>query len=211
MPLTTDTRAAKTWLPAPEEHREYRPRGQRWTPYPHTRAHSTGQRAPTAPRRRAAGRGRAHGLGRPSQRGCHGPRGGSTYCPHAHTNAGPRNRRTSSPTHAPPRPQHVHQPREICTPPPALMHSDTTMAEPAAQRKTRPRSPTLDAAHEVIRALGLRGGEGDPPQEDGGTDSDLEEIPEPSTGSTPAEPAQPAGSVPTLCPAWKRGHCTGEG
>ena len=85
------------------------------------------------------------------------------------------------------------------------------MAEPAAPRKTHTRSPTLDAAHEVIRALGLRGGEGDPPQEDAGTDSDLEEIPEPSTGSTPAEPAPPAGSVPALCAAWKRGHCTGEG
>ena len=85
------------------------------------------------------------------------------------------------------------------------------MAEPMAPRKTRPRFPTLDATHEVIRALGLRGGEGDPPQEDAGTDSDLEEIPEPSTGSTPAEPAPPAGSVPTLCPAWKRGHSTGEG
>ena len=85
------------------------------------------------------------------------------------------------------------------------------MAEPAAPRKTRPRSPTLDAAHEVIRALGLRGGEGDPPQEDAGTDSDLEEIPEPSAGSTPAEGAPSAGSVPTLCAPWKRGHCTGEG
>ena len=85
------------------------------------------------------------------------------------------------------------------------------MAEPAAPRKTRPRSPTLDAAHEVIRALGLRGGEGDPPQEDAGTDSDLEEIPEPSGGSTSAEPAPPAGSMPTLCPAWKRGHCNSEG
>ena len=85
------------------------------------------------------------------------------------------------------------------------------MAEPAAPRKTRPRSPTLDAAHEFIRALGLRGGEGDPPQGDAGADSDLEEIPERSTGSAPAEPAPPAGSVPTLCPAWKRGHCTGEG
>ena len=85
------------------------------------------------------------------------------------------------------------------------------MVEPAAPRKTRPRSQTLDAAHEVIRALGLRGGEGDPRQEDAGTDSDLEEFQEPSTGSTPAEPAPPAGSVPTLCPALKRGHCTGEG
>ena len=85
------------------------------------------------------------------------------------------------------------------------------MAEPAAPRKTRPQSPTLDAAQESIRALGLSCGEGDPPQEDAGTDSDLEVIPEPSTGSTPAEPAPPAGSVPTPCPAWKRGHCTGEG
>ena len=111
----------------------------------------------------------------------------------------------------PPRPQHVHQPREIRTLPPALRHSDTTMAEPAAPRKTRPRSPTLDAAHEVIRALGLRSGEDDPPQEDAGADSDLEEIPGPPASSTPAEPAPLAGSVPTLCPAWKRGHCTGEG
>ena len=85
------------------------------------------------------------------------------------------------------------------------------MAEPVAPRKTRPRSPTLNAAHEVIRARELRGGKGDPPQEDAGADSDLVIIPEPSTGSTPAEPAPPAGSVPTLCPAWKRGHCTGEG
>ena len=84
------------------------------------------------------------------------------------------------------------------------------MAEPAARRKTRPRSPTLDAAHDVIRALGLRGGEGDPPQEDAGADSDLEIIPEPPAGSTPAEPAPPAGSVPAPCPAWKRGQCTGE-
>ena len=135
------------------------------------------------------------------------PRGSEPASPSAHT----RNQRTSSPTNAPPRPQHVHQPREIRTAPPALRHSDTTMAEPAAPRKTRPRSPTLDAAHEVIRALGLRGGEEYPPQEDAGTNSDVEEIPEPSTGRTPAEPAPPAGSVPTLCPAWKRRHCTSEG
>ena len=80
---------------------------------------------------------------------------------HPHTE-----QRTSAPT---------HQPRDIRTPPPALRHSDTAMAEPAAPRKTRPRSPTLDEAHEVIRALGLRNGEGDPPQGDAGTDSDLEE------------------------------------
>ena len=80
------------------------------------------------------------------------------------------------------------------------------MVEPTASRITRPRSPTLDAAHEVIRPLGPRGGEGDPPQEDAGAHFDLEEIPEPFTGSTPAEPAPLAGSVPTLCPPWKRGH-----
>ena len=112
--------------------------------------------------------------------------------------------RTNAPT---------HQPRDIRTPPPALSHSDKTMAEPAAPRKTRPLtpSPTLDAAHEVIRALGLRVGKGNPQQADAGTDSDLEAVPEPSKGSAPAEPAPPAGSVPTLCPAWKQGHCTGEG
>ena len=84
------------------------------------------------------------------------------------------------------------------------------MAEPAAQRKTRPRSLTLDAAHEVIRALGLRGGERDLPQEDAGADSDLEIIPEPPAGSTPAERTPPAGSMPPLCPAGKRGNCTRE-
>ena len=41
-------------------------------------------------------------------------------------------------------------------------------------------------------------------------DSDLEIIPEPPAGSTPAGPAPPAGSVPALCPAWKQGHCTRE-
>ena len=84
------------------------------------------------------------------------------------------------------------------------------MAEPGAPRKTRPRSPTLEAAHEVIRALGLRGDEGDLPQEDADADSDLAIVPEPPADNTPAEPMPPAGSVPALCPAWKRGHCTGE-
>ena len=68
----------------------------------------------------------------------------------------------------------------------------------------------LDAAHEVIRALGPRGGEGDLPQEYSGADSNLEIIPEPPAGSTPAEPTPPAGGVPALCPAWKRGYCTRE-
>ena len=58
--------------------------------------------------------------------------------------------------------------------------------------------------------LGLRGGEGDPRQEDAGADSDLEITPEPPAGSTPAELAPPAGSVPALCHTWKRGHCTRE-
>ena len=131
------------------------------------------------------------------------PRNGERHPPPGTPSRHPYNQqRTNAP---------AHQPGNIRTPPPALRHSDTTMAEPAAPRKTRPRSPTLDAAPEVIRALGLRDSEGDPPQGDAGTDSDLEAIPEPSTGSAPAEPAPPAGSVPTLCPAWKRGHCTGEG
>ena len=142
------------------------------------------------------------------------PGEGQRLTPDAPRNAGKRpppgtlirhphnEQRTNAPT---------HQPRDIRTPPPALRHSDTTMAEPAAPRKTHPRSRTLDEAHEVIRALGLRDGEGDPPQGDAGKDSDLEAVPEPPAGSAPAEPAPPAGSVPALCPAWKRGHCTGEG
>ena len=84
------------------------------------------------------------------------------------------------------------------------------MAKPAATRKTRPRSPTLDAAQEVIRALGLRGRDEDPPQEDADADSDLKMVAGPPAGSVPTEPTPQAGSVPTLCPAWKRGHCTGE-
>ena len=99
--------------------------------------------------------------------------------------------RTTAPT---------HQPRDIRTPTPALRHSDTTMAEPVAPRKTRPRSPTLDAAHELIRALGLRDGDGDPPQGDAGTDSDLEAVPEPSTGGAPAEPAPRRAACPPSAP-----------
>ena len=71
------------------------------------------------------------------------------------------------------------------------------MAEPAAPRKTHPRSSTLDAAHEVIRALGLRGGEGDLQQEDAGADSDLEIISESPAGSTPAEPTPRAACPPS--------------
>ena len=146
-------------------------------------------------RGRAAGGGTAPNTRRPSQCWKAPPPGAPIRHPH-------NEQRTNAPT---------HQPRDIGTPPPALRHSDTTRAEIAAPRKTRPRSPTLDEAHEVIRALGLRDGEGDPPQRDAGTDSDLEAVPEPPTGGAPAEPAPPAGSVPALCPAWKRGHCTGEG
>ena len=48
-------------------------------------------------------------------------------------------------------------------PVPSLRHSDTTIAEPRAPRKTRPRCLTLDAAHEVIRALGFKSRSRDPP------------------------------------------------
>ena len=140
----------------------------------------------------------------------HGRQGGAPNA-HTHTRTPALGASVRAPQPTPlPRPQHVHQPGEIRAPPPALRHSDTTKAEPAAP-KTGPQSLTLEAAHEVIRALGLRGGEEDPSQEDAGADTDLEIIPEPSAGSTPAEPAPPAGSVPNLCPAWKPGHCTGEG
>ena len=85
------------------------------------------------------------------------------------------------------------------------------MAKPTAAHKTRPRSPTLDAVHEVIRALGLRGGDGDHPPEDADADSGLEMTPGPPAGSPPAGTTPPAGGLPALCPAWKQGHCTGEG
>ena len=85
------------------------------------------------------------------------------------------------------------------------------MAEPTDPRKTRPRSPTLDAAHEVLRALRLRGGDRDDPPEGADAHSDMDIIPEAPAGSAPAGPAPPAGSVPTLCPTGRRGHCTGEG
>ena len=230
---TRDTRVAEPWLPAPEDgqsgegqrltsdaphHGGGRPPGdalpptpQRATPArkgtrcgagagpprPHRpRPGHVGHRTLAARSRgRAADRGTAPNTRRPSQCWKAPPLG----TPIRHPG---NEQRTNAPT---------HQPRDIRTPPPALRHSHATMAEPAAPRKTRPRSPTLDEAHKVIRALGLRDGEGDPGQVDAGTDSDLEAVPEPPTGGAPAEPAPPAGSVPALCPAWKRGHCTGEG
>ena len=230
---TRDTRVAEPWLPTPEEGQSGE--GQRLTsdaPQHGGRRPPFGDALPPPPQRATPARkGTRCGAGagpprphrpRPGHVG-HGtlaarsrgrPGEGQRLTPDAPRNAGKRpppgtpirhphnEQRTNAPT---------HQPRDIRTPPPALRHSDTTMAEPAAPRKTRPRSPTLEEAHEVIRALGLRDGEGDPPQGDAGTDSDLEAVPEPPTGGAPAEPAPPAGSVPALCPAWKRGHCTGEG
>ena len=220
---TRDTRLAEPWLPAPEDRRSgegqrltrgaphnggrHPPRGRPsatptacnagpqgrtlwgrcWAHTPASTAPGThGSRNPGCPLRRTGDRERdsaEHQTPLTTLQGA--PPGMLIHRPHTE-------QRTSAPT---------HQPRDICTPPPALRHSDTAMAEPAAPRKTRPRSPTLDEAHEVIRALGLRDGEGDPPQGDAGTDSDLEALPEPPTGGAPAEPAPPAGSVPAICPA----------
>ena len=61
-----------------------------------------------------------------------------------------------------------------------------------------------------MRALGLRGGDGDSPQKDTDADSDLKMIPGAPAGSAPAGPVPPAGSVRAVCPAWVRSHCTGE-
>ena len=94
---------------------------------------------------------------------------------------------------------------------PALRHSDTTTAEPIAQRNTRPLSPALKEAHAVIRALELQSRGRGPPQEDMGSDFNLEVIPTAPLNGAPAGPTPPAGSIQALCPAWKRGHCTGEG
>ena len=90
----------------------------------------------------------------------------------------------------------------------ALRHSDTTMVAPG---KTRPRSPTLDGVHKVVRALGLRSRCRGHQQEDMDSESDVEVIPTAPVSGTTAGPTPPAGSVQALLPAWKRGHCSGEG
>ena len=113
---------------------------------------------------------------------------------------------SSSPTRTPPHPQHMQQNGPL-----QAQESHRKSAPQNAKRKTRPRSPTLDAAHEVMRALGLRSSGGDQPQEDTDTDSELEMIPEAPAGSAPAGLTPPAGSLQAPWPAWKRGHCTGEG
>ena len=82
------------------------------------------------------------------------------------------------------------------------------MAEATAPCNTRPRSPALHEAHEVIRALRLRNFGRGPPVED--SDSAMEEIPAPtdsaSTGRTPQ-----AGDVQALCRALRRWFCNREG
>ena len=50
-----------------------------------------------------------------------------------------------------------------------------------------------------------------PPPEDADANSNLQMLPEAPAGSAPAGPTLPGGSVPAPCPAWKRGHCIGEG
>ena len=50
------------------------------------------------------------------------------------------------------------------------------MAGPKAPQNICPRSPTLDKAHEVIRALGLQSHSRGPPQENTDSESDVEVI-----------------------------------
>ena len=78
MPLTTDTRAAKPRLPAPEEHREYGARGQRWTLYPHIRAHSTWAAGPDSPQEEGSRRGESARPQTPLATGPPRTAGGST-------------------------------------------------------------------------------------------------------------------------------------
>ena len=84
--------------------------------------------------------------------------------------------------------------------------NNATMAEPTAPRNARPRSPALEGAHEVMRALGLGKCGGGPPADD----SDEEEILAP-TNNAPTGLNPLAGSVQALCPPWRRGHFHGEG
>ena len=164
---TQDTRASKPRLPAPEDgqpgegqrltpdapHRAYGLRGQCWAPYPHTRAHSTWTAGPDSPQEEGSRRGESAWPGTPPATVSPRTAGGEHLMPtRAHE------RRPAEPAYELPHP-HPAAPtaRTPATgnphPPPALRHSDTTMAEAAAPSKTRPRSLTLDAAHEVIRAL----------------------------------------------------------
>ena len=111
-------------------------------------------------------------------------------------------------------------------PVPALRNSDTTMAELTAPRKTRPRSPALDAAHQVIRALGLQTC-GEPPPPPGGRRHGLRTGADPRgprrrrAGGTHAAGGQRAsplpcvdagalhqrGLVPQATPPVRKSHC----
>ena len=211
---TLGTGAGTATSPAARSpHRARWPRGQCWAATPaHPRPQHVGRGLRQPPGGEQPEEGEHLASDAPHNRATRATRaaGGA---PSAYTNTRTP-ARGASVRAPPPTPHRAHN---ACTshgksaPHPLLLDaSNKTMAEPAAPRKTRPQSPTLDAAHQVSRALGLRGDEGDLLQEDAGADSDLEIVPEPPAGNTPAEPMPPAGSVPALCPAWKRGHCTGE-
>ena len=78
-----------------------------------------------------------------------------------------------------PRGTRTERPRQACT---SCLLSDTNnpaMMEPTAPRTAHPRSPALNEAHEVIRALGLRNRGGGPTSES--SDSDVEQILPPRT------------------------------
>ena len=126
---------------------------------------------------------------------------------------------SGSPTRTPPRPRHAQQkraatgagqPQEVRTTSPPLRHRDTAMAEPTAPRKMRPGSPTLDATHEVIRALGLRGGDGDPPLEDADSDSDPEMIPEAPRAAHPRGPRRQRAACTPSAPRGSRATAPGK-
>ena len=72
-----------------------------------------------------------------------------------------------------------------------------------------PPIPVAGRAHDVIRALGLQNCVRGPAEED--LDSDVEVIPTARPDGPAAELTLPAGSVQAVCPAWKQGHCSGEG
>ena len=100
-----------------------------------------GQRALTAPRRRAAGVARAPGLGRPSQRDRHGPRGGGAPSAHTHTRTPARGTSVRAPPSTPRRAHSTCTSHGKSAPHPLLLGTATqhrTMAEPAAPHKTRP-------------------------------------------------------------------------
>ena len=131
-----------------------------------------------------------------------------------------QSQRQAPPPRTPPQPQHVQQNRQLqvqdshrgSAPHPLL--SGTVTQQWRSQQPHATRALSLRRWTRNTRSSGRWDSEaatGTPPPEDKDADSDLDRNQEAPAGGAPAWPAPPVSSVQALCPAWKRGHCTGEG